>query len=66
MLPSLLLFDKDENPRLGMMVSPTGAVGVDIFGKEKRLSIGLEREGKLNLRIVDNKDDKVIFAIPDP
>jgi hypothetical protein len=65
-LPSLLLFDKDENPRLGMVVSPTGSVGVDIFGKEKRLSIGLEPEGKMNLRIIDNKDGKVIFEVPEP
>jgi hypothetical protein len=65
-LPDFLFFDKNENPRLGMAVSPTGLVGLDIFGKDKRLSIGVEPKGKLNLRIVDNKDDIVVFEIPKP
>ena len=65
-LPSLLFFDKQERPRLGLVVSPTGMVGLDVLTEEKRMSMGLEPTGKMNLRIIDNKTDKAIFQTPKP
>ena len=65
-LPSLLFFDKQANPRLGMVVSPTGLVGLDVLTDEKRMSLGLEATGNMSLRIIDNKTDKAIFQTPNP
>jgi hypothetical protein len=65
-LPSLIFFDKQENPRLGMVVSPTGMVGLDVLTEEKRMSLGLEPKGNMSLRIIDNKTDKPIFQTPKP
>jgi hypothetical protein len=65
-LPNLLFLDKQENPRLGMVVSPTGMVGLDVLTDEKRMSLGLEPKGNMSLRIIDNKTDKVIFQTPSP
>jgi hypothetical protein len=65
-LPSLLFFDKQESPRLGLVVSPTGMVGMDVLTDEKRMSLGLEAKGNKSLRIIDNKTDKVIFQTPSP
>lgn len=64
-LPNLLLFDKDVKPRLGLVVSPTGLVGLDIFAQDKRMSVGLEKAGQMNLRIV-GEDGKALFQIPEP
>jgi hypothetical protein len=65
-LPRLLFFDKQASPRLGMVVSPTGMVGLDVLTEEKRMSLGLEATGKMSLRIIDNKTDKAIFQTPNP
>ncbi len=65
-LPSLLFFDKQASPRLGMVVSPSGMVGLDVLTEEKRMSLGLEPTGKMNLRIIANKTNKAIFQTPNP
>jgi hypothetical protein len=65
-LPSLLFYDKQESPRLGLVVAPTGMVGLDVLTDEKRMSLGLEPKGNMSLRIIDNKTDKVIFQTPNP
>lgn len=63
--PSVLMFDKKEQPRLGLVVSPAGVIGLDVFGTEKRLSVGLDPEGKMGLKIV-SKDNEVLFEVPKP
>jgi hypothetical protein len=63
-LPTLLFFDQQKSPRLGMVVSPTGLVGLDVFGREKRMRLASEPDGRMSLRITDAQG-KVIFQIPE-
>jgi hypothetical protein len=65
-MPNVQLFDLRERPCMTLALAPLGTIGLDVFTEEKRLSLGMEPEGDMSLRIFDKKKDEVVYKAPGP